>query len=199
MRTLMMCVGCFLLLVGLCALPSPTLAQNQENGSSDKPMLGTLFEEDMMFTRKAFSASIRFAGLVDTLRSEGPFTVFVFSNEAAKTLEKAFPKPQSNPEFRSVIAYHVVPGRKVMAADFPNVDELQTLEGTPIEVETKGGSSVVVEGGTGGQRVSKQPETILLHGKNTVEIGSEPTHRDLTTTSNGVIHLIDSVLRVPDD
>lgn len=90
-----------------------------------------------MFTNKAFSASVRFAGLVDTLKSDGPFAVFVFSNEAASDLEKEFPNPQNDPEFQSLIEYHVVPGRKVMASDFLEVDQLQTLEGSTIEVDTK--------------------------------------------------------------
>lgn len=182
-----------------CLLALPNVAFGQEADDESDPTLGTLFEEDMMFTNKAFSASVRFAGLVDTLESEGPFTVFVFSNEAASTLEEEFPNPENDPGFQSLIEYHVVPGRKVMASDFPEVDQLQTLEGSPIEVETKGGTSVVVEGGESGQRASEQPETIVLHGKNSVEIGSDPTHRDLTTTSNGVIHIIDSVLRVPSE
>jgi len=197
MRNLVLWTCSLLLITGLSAPFSTAIAQSKDTTSNAKPTLGTIFKEDRMFTNKAFSASIRFAGLVDTLESEGPFTVFVFTNEAASSLEKEFSNPQSDPEFHSLIEYHVVPGRKVMASDFLEIEKLSPLEGPPISVETKGGTTVVAEGGEGGQRVSKQPETIILKGKNTVTIGPDPTRRNITTASNGVIHILGSVLRPP--
>lgn len=187
------------LLACLFILPGAALGQQTEKQTDSKPTLGKIFAEDLMFTRKAFSASIRFAGLVDTLKSEGPFTVFVFTNAAAGELEEEFPKPQDDPAFHSLVEYHVVPGRKVMASDFLEVEELTTLEGSTISVETKGGTTVVAEGGEEGQSVSKQPKTIVLKGENTVTIGPDPTHRNITTASNGVIHLVESVLNVPNE
>lgn len=188
----------FLLFVGLLVLPAATFAQQSGEDSDSKPTLGILFAENIMFTNKAFCASVRFAGLVDTLKSDAPFTVFVYTNEAAGELEDEFPKPQNDPAFRSLVEYHVVPGRKIMASDFLEVETLPTLEGSTISVETKGGTTVVAEGGEEGQNVSKQPETIVLRGQNTVTIGPDPTHRNITTTTNGVIHIVESELRVPD-
>lgn len=185
-------------LATLLALPTTVLGQSTNDASNEKPTLGTLFEDDMMITQKAFSASVRFAGLVDTLKAEGPFTVFAFTNTAAQPLEDEFPDPQSDPAFHALVKYHIVPNRKLMASDFLTVDELETLEGSTISVETEGGTSVVAEGGETERRVSKQPETIVLHGEKSVKIGSDPTHRNITTVSNGVIHIVQSVLRIPE-
>ena len=189
--------GLVLILALSLGLPSPTAAQDDASGDSG-PTFGKIFEEDMMFTRKAFSKSVRVAGLVDTLKTDGPFTVFIFTNEAANALEGAFSDPRGNPKFEAMVQYHVVPGRKVMASDFLEVERLQTLAGSTIEVETKGGTSVVATGGAGGQRTSEQPNTIVLKGQNDVQIGSSPDLRNVTVPSNGVAHVIESVLRVPD-
>ena len=111
------------------------------------------------------------AGLVDTLKGAGPFTVFAPTNEAfskvpAKTLADIGADPA---RLRAVLTYHVVPG-KVMAADIKNNSNVKTVNGANVGI-SKAGEFVTVEDGM----VQKA---------------------DVNAT-NGVIHIIDSVLIPP--
>lgn len=111
------------------------------------------------------------AGLVDTLKGAGPFTVFAPSNEAfakvpAKTLSDIGADPA---RLRAVLTYHVIPA-KVMAADVKSNSNVKTVNGANVGV-SKAGEFVTVEDGM----VQKA---------------------DLNAT-NGVIHIIDSVLIPP--
>ena len=111
------------------------------------------------------------AGLVDTLKGAGPFTVFAPSNEAfarvpAKTLADIGADPA---RLKAVLTYHVVPG-KVMAMDVKSNSNVKTVNGANVAV-SKAGEFVTVEDGL----VQKA---------------------DLNAT-NGVVHIIDSVLIPP--
>lgn len=110
------------------------------------------------------------AGLVDTLQSSGPFTVFAPSNEAfakvpAKTMEDLGKDPA---KLKAVLTYHVVPG-KVMAADVKNGN-----------AKTANGANLAL---------SKSGEFV------TVEDAMVQT-ADIAAT-NGVVHIVDSVLIPP--
>jgi len=110
------------------------------------------------------------AGLTDTLKGTGPFTVFAPTNAAfakvpAKTMEDLGKDPA---RLRAVLTYHVVPG-KVMAADVKN-SNAKTVNGANIAL-SKAGKFVTVEDGM-------------------VQAA------DLQAT-NGVVHVIDSVLMPP--
>src|SRR5579864_3828860 len=77
-------------------------------------------------------AAVKAAGLVDTLKGPGPFTVFAPTDEAfAKlppgTLETLL-QPENKAKLRSILLYHVVPG-KVMAQDVIKIDSAKTAEG----------------------------------------------------------------------
>jgi uncharacterized surface protein with fasciclin (FAS1) repeats len=110
------------------------------------------------------------AGLSTTLQSAGPFTVFAPSNDAFKLVpEKTMDDLAKHPEkLKNVLAFHVISG-KVMAADVKN-SSAKTLSGANVTV-SKAGDFVTIE------------EALVQ----TADIQA----------SNGVIHIIDSVLMPP--
>jgi|SRR5271157_1722000 len=120
-------------------------------------------------------AAVKAADLVDTLKGSGPFTVFAPTDEAFAKLPKGtveeLLKPENKDKLKAILTYHVVSG-KVMAADVVKIDgkKVQTVQGSPVAIK--------VDGGT------------VLVGKATV------TKTDIPT-SNGVIHVIDTVLLPP--
>jgi uncharacterized surface protein with fasciclin (FAS1) repeats len=116
-------------------------------------------------------AAVRAAGLEETLRGDGPFTVFAPTDEAFAALpEGTVAALLENPEqLRAVLTYHVVPG-KVMASDVVGLDRATTVQGSSLEIRTHEGAVHV-----GGATVTA------------VDIAA----------SNGVIHVIDRVLLPP--
>ena len=116
-------------------------------------------------------AAVRAAGLVDTLKGPGPFTVFAPTDEAFKklpagTVENLL-KPENKAQLTKVLTYHVVPG-KVMASDVKGkTTTAKTVEGSTVAISASG-SAVKVDNAT----VSKAD----------------------VTASNGVIHVIDTVI-----
>lgn len=119
-------------------------------------------------------AAVQAAGLVDTLKGEGPFTVFAPTDEAfAKlppgTVENLL-KPENKDQLVAVLTYHVIPG-KVMAAD---------VVGKRVEAATVQGSNVVVAG-ISGVYVNNNAKVIQAD----------------VEASNGVIHVIDRVILPP--
>ncbi|MEO0529340.1 MAG: fasciclin domain-containing protein [Planctomycetota bacterium] len=115
-------------------------------------------------------AAAQAAGLVDTLKGEGPLTVFAPTDEAfakipAETLESLL-QPENVEQLRSILAYHVVPGR-VLAKDVVTLRGAKTVQGGEIAV------------GVAGDRV-------FFNNAQLVKADIE--------TSNGVIHVIDTVL-----
>lgn len=121
-------------------------------------------------TFKTLAAAITAAGLVDTLKGAGPFTVFAPSDEAfaklpAGTVEGLL---KDIPKLTAILTYHVVAG-KVMAADVMTMDgkTAATVNGALLKISTTGG--------------------VKLNG----EVNVVAT--DIACT-NGVIHVIDSVL-----
>jgi uncharacterized surface protein with fasciclin (FAS1) repeats len=116
---------------------------------------------------KTLVKAVQAAGLADTLSSPGPFTVFAPTDEAfaklpAGTVEGLL---KDIPKLKSVLTYHVVPGR-MMAADVVKQSSLKTVQGQSIIVDTKGGAKV--------------------NGANIVKTD--------IATDNGVIHVIDKVI-----
>jgi uncharacterized surface protein with fasciclin (FAS1) repeats len=115
-------------------------------------------------------AAVKAAGLVDTLKGAGPFTVFAPTDEAFKklpagTVENLL-KPENKDQLVAVLTYHVVPG-KVMAKD---------IAGKSMPVKTVQGSSLAVNAMRG----------VKVDEANVVQADIE--------ASNGVIHVIDSVV-----
>lgn len=120
------------------------------------------------------AAALEAAGLVDTLKGEGPFTVFAPTDEAfaklpAGTVEGLL-KPENKDQLTAILTYHVVPG-KVMAADVVGIDEAKTVNGKMIDVQVEGSAVKVNEAAV--------------------------TATDIVA-SNGVIHVIDTVILPPE-
>jgi uncharacterized surface protein with fasciclin (FAS1) repeats len=113
--------------------------------------------------------ALKAAGLVETLSGEGPFTVFAPTNAAfAKLPEGTLESLLADiPELKKVLTYHVVAG-KVMAADVTGMKSAATVQGSDVTI-------AVVDG------------SVKLNDAATV------TATDIEA-SNGVIHVIDSVL-----
>jgi len=116
-------------------------------------------------------AAAEAAGLVDVLKSEGPFTVFAPTDEAFAALpEGTIESLLANPEaLRAILLYHVVPG-KVMAAQVVGLEEAATAQGAMIAISTYG-------------------DTVRINDATVVAADIE--------ASNGVIHVIDTVILPP--
>lgn len=115
---------------------------------------------------------VKKAGLVDVLKGSGPFTVFAPTNEAFAKLPKAtLEAVGSNKDFLvKVLTYHVVAG-KVTASDVVKLKSAKTVEGSSVHIRVKKGKVMINK--------------------------SVVTKTDIMA-SNGVIHVIDSVL-IPAD
>jgi len=119
---------------------------------------------------KTLATALEAADLVDALKGEGPFTVFAPTDDAfgklpAGTVEGLL-KPEKKADLQGILKYHVVSG-KVMAADVVKMTSAETLQGKMFAVQVTGGTVMV--------------------DKATV------TQTDIEC-SNGVIHVIDSVM-----
>jgi len=122
---------------------------------------------------KTLAAALRAADLVDTLKGRGPFTVFAPTDEAfaklpAGTVDNLL-KPENKDQLVAILTYHVVPG-KVMAADVIKLKEAKTVNGKMLDIETKG-------------------DAVMLND-------AKVTATDVAA-SNGVIHVIDTVILPP--
>jgi len=124
---------------------------------------------------KTLAAALTSAGLVPTLKGAGPFTVFAPTDEAFAKLPKGtvedLLKPENKAKLTRILTFHVVPG-KVMAADVVKLKSAPSVSGDSLTIVVKDGI-VKVNGAT----VTK------------TDIGA----------SNGVIHVIDTVLLPKDN
>ena len=119
---------------------------------------------------KTLVAAVQAAGLAETLKGEGPFTVFAPTDEAfaklpAGTVDDLL-KPENKDKLVAILTYHVVPG-KVMAAD---------VSGKETKAKTVQGSEVTVNGTDG----------VMVDGAKVVQAD--------IAADNGVIHVIDAVI-----
>jgi uncharacterized surface protein with fasciclin (FAS1) repeats len=116
---------------------------------------------------KTLATALQAAGLVDTLKGPGPFTVFAPTDAAFAKIPKADLDAllKDKAKLTAVLTYHVVPGR-VLAKDV-KPGSVKTVQGSSLTVKTEGGK-VMVDNAT-------------------------VTQTDITA-SNGVIHVIDSVV-----
>jgi uncharacterized surface protein with fasciclin (FAS1) repeats len=119
---------------------------------------------------KTLAAALQAAGLVDTLKGKGPFTVFAPTDEAfAKlppgTVEDLL-KPENKEKLVAILTYHVVPGRD-LASQITKMNSVKTVNGQSLAISVNGG---------------------------TVMVGNAEVIKTDILCSNGVIHVIDSVL-----
>jgi len=115
-------------------------------------------------------AAVKAAGLVDTLKGKGSFTVFAPTDEAFAKLPEGtvemLLKPENKDKLVAVLTYHVVPG-KVTASDAMKIDSAKTVQGQPVMVK-------VVD------------SKVMINNAQVVTADVE--------ASNGVIHAVDTVL-----
>ncbi len=120
---------------------------------------------------KTLVAAVKAAGLVETLKGKGPFTVFAPTDAAFAKLPKGtvedLLKPENKEKLIAVLTYHVVPG-KVLAADVVKLKEAKTVQGQSVKISVCETDGVKVD-------EAKVVKTDIM-------------------TSNGVIHVIDSVI-----
>ena len=120
---------------------------------------------------KTLVKAVQAAGLVDTLKSEGPFTVFAPTDEAFAKLPEGTLEAllQDREKLAAILTYHVVPG-KVLAEDVVSMNKAKTVQGQSITILSgkKAGGAVKVDN-------ANVVKTDIM-------------------TSNGVIHVIDAVI-----
>ena len=152
----------FLALTAATAFAMPAFAQ-------DKDIVDTAVAAGSFNT---LAAALTAAGLVDTLKGEGPFTVFAPTDAAfaalpAGTVEDLL-KPENKDKLVAILTYHVVSG-KVMSTDLSEGMKAATVQGSEITITLDGGPMV-------NGAVISAPDV---------------------AASNGVIHVIDSVILPP--
>lgn len=168
---------------------SDTTMKKDSSMSEDEGVMvgGSLMVKDKDIVDNAANADnvttlvslVKLAGLVDTLKGEGPFTVFAPNNDAfakidAATVE-ALQKPENVEQLKSILTYHVVAG-SYKAADLvemaKNGEKLKTVQGAEITLELDG-DSLILKDAKGGEVEVETPDVI---------------------SSNGVTHVVKSVL-----
>lgn len=119
---------------------------------------------------KTLAAALGAGGLVETLKSKGPFTVFAPTDDAFAKLAKGALEDLLNPENKAqlvgILTYHVVAG-KLMAADVVKLTEATTVQGSKVSIKVSNGK-------------------VTVDAANVVKSDIE--------CSNGVIHVIDAVI-----
>ena len=139
-------------------------------------MTDTMAKKDIVDTAiaagdfKTLATALKAAGLVDTLKGKGPYTVFAptdaaFAKLPAGTVESLL-KPENKAKLTSILTYHVVAG-DVKAADVVKLTSAKTLNGQSVTVKAQSGM-------------------VMIDGAHVVKTD--------IAASNGTIHVIDSVL-----
>ena len=172
------------ILLGACstAAPASTPVAPMSASSSPTASSAAMSESDIVETAaaagdfKTLTAALKAAGLDETLKGPGPFTVFAptdaaFAKLPEGTVETLLKDPKG--QLAEILKYHVVAG-EVMAADVAKMDgeKVKTVQGAELTVEVSGDKVVLVD--AAGNRVNVIKTDI--------------------TASNGVIHVIDAVL-----
>ena len=118
-------------------------------------------------TFKTLVTAVKAAGLVDTLKSKGPFTVFAPTDDAFAKLPKGTVEGllKDIPKLKAVLTYHVVAG-KVMAADVVKLKSAKTVQGQEVKIDVSKG----------------------------VKVNDATVVKADVVADNGVIHVIDKVL-----
>ena len=125
---------------------------------------------DIAVTAESFKtlvAAVQAAGLVETLKSPGPFTVFAPNDDAFAKLPPGTIQTllQNIPQLTRILKYHVVPGR-LLKADLAELGTVNSVEGSPIKISSSDGFEV----------------------KNATVLAAD------IEADNGVVHVIDTVI-----
>ncbi|MGB0965072.1 MAG: fasciclin domain-containing protein [Litorivicinus sp.] len=151
----------------LAALLAGSVSLSAMAGSMKSDIVETAAEAG---TFKTLLAAAEAAGLVGTLKGDGPLTIFAPTDEAfaklpAGTVENLL-KAENKDQLTAVLTYHVVPG-KVMAGDVVGLDQATSVQGDTIDISING-------------------DSVMVDAANVIATDIQ--------ASNGVIHVIDSVI-----
>ena len=145
-------------------LAQPTIAGSGYGKAAKADIVDTAVQAGSFNT---LVTAVKEAGLVETLKGDGPFTVFAPTDEAfAKLPKEQLDALMADKEaLTAVLTYHVVPG-KVMASDVVKLSSAETVQGQKIAIDTTDG----------------------------VKVDNATVIKTDIVTSNGVIHVIDTVI-----
>lgn len=154
----------------LVILAAVTLSMNVFAGSMKKDIVDTAVSAG---TFETLVAAVGAAELVETLKGEGPFTVFAPTDEAFAALPEGTVEslllPENKQKLVDLLTYHVLPG-KVMSSDIAGQElSVNTVQGAPVSINATDG--------------------VTINGASVISADVE--------ASNGVIHVIDSVIMLP--
>ena len=121
---------------------------------------------------KTLVTAVKAAGLVETLKGKGPFTVFAPTDDAFAKLPKGTVEGllKDIPKLKAVLTYHVVPG-KVMSSDVVKLTSAKTVQGQNVKIDAS-----------------------KWHLHKSVKVNDANIIKADITTDNGVIHVIDKVI-----
>jgi uncharacterized surface protein with fasciclin (FAS1) repeats len=121
---------------------------------------------------KTLVTAVKAAGLVDTLKSKGPFTVFAPTDDAFAKLPKGTVEGllKDVPKLKAVLTYHVVPG-KVMAAEVSKLKTVKTVQGQELKIDAA-----------------------KWHLHKNIKVNDANIVKPDLVVDNGVCHVIDKVL-----
>lgn len=152
--------------VVMLGLTSIASAAKPCSAKASKDIVDTAVEAGSFNT---LAAALQAGGLIEALKSEGPFTAFAPTDAAFKKLPEgtvaSLLKPENKAQLVAILKYHVVPG-KVTAATVVKLDSAKTLNGQSVQIDSSNG----------------------------VRINNATVIKADIHTSNGVIHVIDTVL-----
>jgi uncharacterized surface protein with fasciclin (FAS1) repeats len=154
-----------LTLVAAIAIGSSMMSVNAADHHEKKDIVDTAVAAGSF---KTLAAALEAAGLIETLKGKGPFTVFAPTDEAfaklpAGTVEALL---KDKEKLTKILLYHVVSGN-VMAKDVVKLKSAKTVQGSLVKIKVRGGK-------------------VMVDNANVVKTD--------IVTSNGVIHVIDSVI-----
>lgn len=159
-----------LALIALLLMAGPAAAQDEA-----PDLVDTAVQADGFNT---LVQALKTADLVGALKGEGPFTVFAPTDEAFEALPEgrleSLLQPENREQLQAVLQYHVVSG-KAMASDVTGMDAAETLQGQSLRFQVQDG-------------------TVRVMGRNSATV----VQTDIEA-SNGVIHVVDSVLLPPEN
>jgi uncharacterized surface protein with fasciclin (FAS1) repeats len=155
-------VASFVLILSVLATAMPVVADSAQKDIIDTAVAAGSF--------KTLATALQAAGLADTLKGKGPFTVFAPTDEAfsklpAGTVESLL-KPENKDKLKAILLYHVVSG-DVTAAQVVKLSSAKTINGQDLNLAVKDG-------------------TVMVNDATVVKAD--------VLASNGVIHVIDTVL-----
>ena len=158
------------LAIAVCAAAGMALAGAPAGAAGNKDIVDTAVAAGQF---KTLATALGAAGLVETLKGAGPFTVFAptdaaFAKLPAGTVENLL-KPENKEQLVAILTYHVVAGT-VKAADVVKLKEAKTVNGKSVAVKADGKGVMIND--------------------------AKVTKTDITA-SNGVIHVIDTVILPP--